>query len=142
MTLRLVLPGPGRAELVDEPDGELPDGAVRIATAFTGLSAGTELSWYKGTNPFLDRHFDAELGVFAAGAPASPYPVTRVGYMETGTVLESRTAALPVGTPDHVLTTKLFCTSTARSSRCECRSSGQSVAAKFAACIGCVMSVA
>ena len=98
MTLRLVLPGPGRAELVEEPDGELAAGRVRIATAFTGLSAGTELSWYKGTNPFLGRRFDAELGVFAHGEPASPYPVTRVGYMETGTVVESRTAALPVGT--------------------------------------------
>ena len=98
VTLRLVLPGPGRAELVEEPDGELPAGRVRIATAFTGLSAGTELSWYKGSNPFLGRHFDAELGVFGPGEPASPYPVTRVGYMETGTVVESRTAALPVGT--------------------------------------------
>jgi threonine dehydrogenase-like Zn-dependent dehydrogenase len=98
VTTRLVLPGPGHAELVEEPDAELADGQVRIATEFTGLSAGTELSWYKGTNPFLDRHFDAELGVFAPGAPASPYPVTRVGYMETGTVVESRTAGLPVGT--------------------------------------------
>jgi len=97
VTLRLVLPGPGRAELVEEADAELSDGQVRIATAFTGLSAGTELSWYKGTNPFLGRRFDAELGVFSAGEPASPYPVTRVGYMETGTVVESRTAALPVG---------------------------------------------
>jgi hypothetical protein len=98
VTLRLVLPGPGRAELVEEPDAELADGQVRIATAFTGLSAGTELSWYKGSNPFLGRHFDAELGVFSPGEPASPYPVTRVGYMETGTVVESRSAALPAGT--------------------------------------------
>jgi threonine dehydrogenase-like Zn-dependent dehydrogenase len=98
VTTRLVLPGPGRAELVEEPDVELGDGQVRIATSFSGLSAGTELSWYKGSNPFLGRHFDAELGVFGPGEPASPYPVTRVGYMETGTVVESRAAGLPVGT--------------------------------------------
>ena len=41
MTTRLVLPEPGRAELVTEPDPSLADGQVRIATAYTGLSAGT-----------------------------------------------------------------------------------------------------
>ncbi|MFL6127802.1 MAG: zinc-binding alcohol dehydrogenase [Mycobacteriales bacterium] len=99
MTDRLILPGPGKAELVPEADAELDDGQVRIATAYSGLSAGTELSWFKGTNPFLGRSFDAELGVFADGEPTSPYPVTRVGYMESGRVVESRAAALPVGTP-------------------------------------------
>lgn len=99
VTTRLVLPEPGRAELVDEPDVALDDGQVRIATAYSGLSAGTELSWFKGTNPFLGRSFDRELGLFRDGEPASPYPVTRVGYMESGTVMESRAASLPVGTP-------------------------------------------
>lgn len=98
MTERLILTGPGKAELVGEPDVELADGQVRIATAYTGLSAGTELSWFKGTNPFLDREFDRELGLFAPGDPASPYPVTRVGYMESGTVAESRAPGLPAGT--------------------------------------------
>jgi threonine dehydrogenase-like Zn-dependent dehydrogenase len=98
VTSRLVLTGPGRAELVDEPEPELADGGIRIATSFTGLSTGTELSWYKGSNPFLGRHFDRELGLFGPGEPANPYPVTRLGYMETGTVVESRAAALPVGT--------------------------------------------
>jgi threonine dehydrogenase-like Zn-dependent dehydrogenase len=99
VTDRLVLPEPGRAELVTEPDGALGDGRVRIATAYTGLSAGTELSWYKGTNPFLGRAFDRELGLFSGGEPASPYPVTRLGYMECGTVVESRAPGLPAGTP-------------------------------------------
>ena len=98
MSRRLVIPGPGRAELVDAPDPELADGQVRIGTGYTGLSAGTELSWFKGTNPFLGRAYDPELGLFADGEPASPYPVTRVGYMETGTVTESRNGAFPVGT--------------------------------------------
>jgi len=94
-----VLPEPGRAELVTGPDAPLADGQVRIATAYTGLSAGTELSWFKGTNPFLGRSFDRELGLFADGEPTSPYPVTRVGYMESGQVVESRAAGLAVGTP-------------------------------------------
>ena len=98
MITRLVIPGPGRAELVEEPDAELADGQVRIATAYTGLSAGTELSFFRGTNPFLGRRFDTELRLFGDGPAADEYPVTRVGYMETGTVVESRAAGLPVGT--------------------------------------------
>ena len=95
---RLVIDGPGSAALVDTPAVEVADGQVRIATTYTGLSAGTELSWFRGSNPFLGRRFDQELGLFADGEPTSPYPVTRVGYMETGTVTESRAAGLPVGT--------------------------------------------
>ena len=39
---------------------------------------------------WLGRTFDPELGVFADGEPTSAYPVMRVGYMESGTVVESR----------------------------------------------------
>jgi threonine dehydrogenase-like Zn-dependent dehydrogenase len=99
MTERLILLGPGKAELVPEPDREVGPGQVRIETAYSGLSAGTELAWFKGTNPFLDRAFDTELGLFADGEPTSPYPVTKVGYMECGRVVESRAPGLPVGTP-------------------------------------------
>jgi threonine dehydrogenase-like Zn-dependent dehydrogenase len=98
VSTRLVIPGPGRVEFVEEAEADLVDGQVRIATAYTGLSAGTELSFFRGTNPFLGRHFDRELGLFADGEPASPYPVTRVGYMETGTVTGSRSPGLPEGT--------------------------------------------
>ena len=98
VTRRLVVPEPGRAEFVDEPEVELADGQVRIATSYTGLSAGTELSFLKGTNPFLDRAFDPELKLFRDGPAADGYPVTRVGYMETGTIAESRSAGFPVGT--------------------------------------------
>ena len=98
MTERLILSRPGHAELVEEPAVELAEGQVRVATAYTGLSAGTELSWFTGSNPFLGRRFDRELSLFSDGEPTTPYPVTRVGYMETGTVTESRAPGLPVGT--------------------------------------------
>jgi threonine dehydrogenase-like Zn-dependent dehydrogenase len=99
VSTRLVLPAPGQAELVEEADPPLADGQVRIATDCSGLSAGTELSWFKGTNPFLGRSFDRELGLFRDGSPASPYPITRVGYMQSGRVIESRAPDLPVATP-------------------------------------------
>ncbi|HYT10341.1 MAG TPA: zinc-binding alcohol dehydrogenase, partial [Mycobacteriales bacterium] len=98
MIERLVLAGPGRAQLASEPDPPLADRQVRIATDYTGLSAGTELSWFKGTNPFVGRSFDRELGLFGDGRAQSPYPITNVGYMESGRVVESRAPGLPVGT--------------------------------------------
>jgi threonine dehydrogenase-like Zn-dependent dehydrogenase len=98
---RLVLPGPGRAELVEVEETAPGDCTVRIATTYTGLSAGTEMSWFKGTNPFLAAAWDAELGLFGppdSGQPHQAYPVTRLGYMETGRVVDSRCSGLPVGT--------------------------------------------
>src|SRR6201999_1076838 len=61
------------------------------------VSAGTELSYVKGTNPYLGSTWNAELGLFEPGATASPYPVERLGYMEVGRVVASRTAAVPEG---------------------------------------------
>jgi len=64
---------------------------------FSGISAGTELSYLKGTNPMLTRHWDTSLGLFQPGPPDAGYPVTRLGYMEVATVTETRTPAAPAG---------------------------------------------
>ncbi|WP_250030724.1 zinc-dependent alcohol dehydrogenase [Paractinoplanes maris] len=89
----LVVAGPGRLEIVEEP---VEDGPFRVRTMFSGISAGTELSFVKGTNPALHHSFDPVLGLFG-GPPAAAYPVTRLGYMEVGRVTESRTAAVAEG---------------------------------------------
>jgi threonine dehydrogenase-like Zn-dependent dehydrogenase len=73
------------------------DGHFRVETLYTGLSAGTELTFYKGSNPYLHAAFDAELGVFRTDRAAAGYPVRRLGYMEVGRVVESRCAALSPG---------------------------------------------
>ncbi len=93
----LVVEGPGRVTVQEEPRAQLPAGAFRVATLFSGVSAGTELSYVKGTNVFLAERWDADLGLFVPGAPNAGYPVTRLGYMEVGTVTESQTPAVPVG---------------------------------------------
>ncbi|MGK5684292.1 zinc-dependent alcohol dehydrogenase [Actinoplanes sp. URMC 104] len=89
----LVVAAPGRLEIVDEPVAE---GPFRVRTLFSGISAGTELSFVKGTNPALHSSFDPALGLFG-GPPASAYPVTRLGYMEVGRVEQSRTPAVAEG---------------------------------------------
>ena len=68
-----------------------------MTTVFSGISAGTELSYVKGTNPFLSERWDPGLGLFVPGEPNAGYPVTRLGYMEVGTVAESRTPVIGVG---------------------------------------------
>jgi threonine dehydrogenase-like Zn-dependent dehydrogenase len=93
----LVVEGPGQVVLREEPPGPVPPGAFKVTTLFSGVSAGTELSYVKGTNPFLEERWDADLGLFVPGEPNAGYPVTRLGYMEVGTVTESRTSVVPVG---------------------------------------------
>ena len=93
----LVVPGPGALQIVETPEPALADGTFRGETLFTGLSAGTELTWYRGTNPYLAAGWDAELGLFEHGRPAQRYPVTRLGYMEVARVTDSRTTAVAEG---------------------------------------------
>ena len=94
----LVLEGPGRLVVREEPAQPVPDGGFRVSTLFSGISAGTELSYVKGTNPLLTRRWDGGLGLFGPGAPDAGYPVTRLGYMDVATVTESLTPAVPAGT--------------------------------------------
>ena len=93
----IVVEGPGRVAVRDEPRAPVPAGAFRVTTVFSGISAGTELSYVKGTNPFLSERWDPGLGLFVPGEPNAGYPVTRLGYMEVGTVAESRTPVIGVG---------------------------------------------
>jgi threonine dehydrogenase-like Zn-dependent dehydrogenase len=93
----LVVEGPGRVAVRDEPRVPVPPGGFRVTTMFSGISAGTELSYVKGTNPFLSQRWNPDLGLFVPGEPGAGYPVTRLGYMEVGNVAESRTPVLPAG---------------------------------------------
>jgi threonine dehydrogenase-like Zn-dependent dehydrogenase len=64
-------------------------GEVRIRTLFSGISAGTELSQLRGTNPFMHRRFDEPSRLFLdAEAPSWPYPVRNLGYEEVGEIVE------------------------------------------------------
>ena len=89
----LVVAEPGRLEIVDEP---VEPGPFRVRTLYSGVSAGTELTYVKGSNPALHAGFDSALGLFGGPAP-DPYPVTRLGYMEVGRVEQSNTPAVAEG---------------------------------------------
>ena len=90
----------GVVTLRDEPVPQpVRDGQFDVATVFSGLSTGTDLSWVKGTNPALHRRWDPELGLFMQGAPDAGYPIDKFGYMQVGRVTESATPAVRTG--DH-----------------------------------------
>jgi threonine dehydrogenase-like Zn-dependent dehydrogenase len=93
----LVVLRPGVLEIVEEPEPPLADGRFRARTLFTGMSAGTELAWYRGTSPHLTAGWDPELGLFDRGRPAQSFPVRHLGYMEVARVTHSRTAAVAEG---------------------------------------------
>jgi 2-desacetyl-2-hydroxyethyl bacteriochlorophyllide A dehydrogenase len=62
-----------------------PDEVV-VRTLFSGISAGTELTAYRGTNPYLEKRWDPELALFLPGEPTFGYPFSAWGYSEVGTV--------------------------------------------------------
>ena len=63
-------------------------GSVRVRTWYSGISAGTELTAYRGSNPYLTRTWDADRRLFVDGAPTFAYPVEGWGYSEVGEVVE------------------------------------------------------
>jgi threonine dehydrogenase-like Zn-dependent dehydrogenase len=88
---------PGRAYLWGYDEGPPGDGQVRLDLLYTGLSAGTELTFYKNTNPYLHSRWDAGRGVFVPGEPSARYPVPFLGYMECARVGDSRVPDLANG---------------------------------------------
>ena len=71
-------------------EGPAGDGQVRLDLMYTGLSAGTELTFLKGTNPYLHSRWDADQGVFVPGEPSARFPVNFLGYMEVARVCDAR----------------------------------------------------
>jgi threonine dehydrogenase-like Zn-dependent dehydrogenase len=81
-------------------DVPLKSDEVRIRTLYSGISAGTELTYYRGTNPYLSQRWDAEKRLFVPDdQPSFSYPVTNLGYEEVGEIIEVGSGVdLAVGT--------------------------------------------
>lgn len=75
-------------------------GQVVIETLFSGISAGTELTAYRGTNPYLVRRWAPEERLFLEGGSTSTLPIDATGYEEVGVVTSTGEGADPglVGT--------------------------------------------
>ena len=102
----LVLNAP--RELAFEPIEErsLGPDEVRVRTLFSGISAGTELTQYRGTSPFMDKRFDEARRLFVAEeGPSWTYPVRTLGYEEVGEIVEVGADVRGVTTGDRVFGT-------------------------------------
>ncbi len=80
--------GPRRVEVADVAPEPLPPGHLRVRTRYSGISAGTELTAYRGTNPYLTRTWDPEARLFRDDVAGISYPVAGWGYSEVGEVTE------------------------------------------------------
>jgi threonine dehydrogenase-like Zn-dependent dehydrogenase len=77
---------PEHVALVEEPDTEIGATGVAVRTLFSGISAGTELTAYRGSNPYLSKRWDPQLHLFLDGSSTVSYPFDRWGYEEVGVV--------------------------------------------------------
>ncbi len=83
----VVLRGPRDVAVVEQEGRPPGDGEVRVATHYSGISAGTELTTYRGSNPYLAKQWDASTRQFAEGAPRWSYPLQDWGYEQVGEVV-------------------------------------------------------
>lgn len=82
--------GPRRVELLEIGEEPLGQGEVRLRTLFSGISSGTELTAYRGSNPYLHKRWDQQQRLFVPdpGHASIAYPVIAWGYEEVGEIVE------------------------------------------------------
>lgn len=85
----IVLEAPRIIGFEEYPDRPLEAHEVRIRTLYSGISAGTELTAYRGSNVYLHKQWDAGRRLFLpAETPTKQYPVRDLGYEEVGEIVE------------------------------------------------------
>ncbi|PZA07258.1 MULTISPECIES: zinc-binding dehydrogenase [unclassified Meiothermus] len=99
MGIQVVFTAPRTVQLQEYPDPPLQPGEVRVRTLYSGISAGTELTQYRGTNPYLEKRWDPERRLFVPGQAGLEYPLRGIGYEQVGQVVEvgSQVRRLEVG---------------------------------------------
>jgi 2-desacetyl-2-hydroxyethyl bacteriochlorophyllide A dehydrogenase len=90
--------GPRQIEVVEVPAIPLQPGFARVKTIYSGISAGTEMTAYRGTNPYITSAWDPDIRLFRGveAQEGSGYPLDGWGYSEVGEVVE----IAPAGTDD------------------------------------------
>jgi 2-desacetyl-2-hydroxyethyl bacteriochlorophyllide A dehydrogenase len=99
MAYGVELVAPRDVRIHEYPTPEPGVGEIRVRTLYSGISAGTELAMYRGTNPYLEKQWDADAALFLPGQSTFHYPVGVWGYSEVGEIdaLGERVTDLEVG---------------------------------------------
>lgn len=99
----IILEGPKSIGFEEYPDRSLEPHEVRLRTLYSGISAGTELTAYRGSNVYLHKRWDSEQRLFVPdAAPSKQHPVRDLGYEESGEVIEAGSAVTRVKVGDIV----------------------------------------
>jgi 2-desacetyl-2-hydroxyethyl bacteriochlorophyllide A dehydrogenase len=61
---------------------------VRVRTLHSGISAGTELTLFRGSNPYLAKAWDNDNRLFVPSNDTWSYPRASIGYEEVGEIVE------------------------------------------------------
>jgi 2-desacetyl-2-hydroxyethyl bacteriochlorophyllide A dehydrogenase len=93
---------PRHSEVIEERVGAPGPDEVRLRTLFSGISAGTELTAYRGSNPYLTKKWDEASRLFLDGSSSFSYPVDGWGYEEVGEVVEVGAEASGVAVGDRI----------------------------------------
>ncbi|MEW5804849.1 MAG: zinc-binding dehydrogenase [bacterium] len=68
---------------------QLGEGQVRVKTLYSGISAGTELTNYRGQNAKLQKQWDSESRLYLdSPATSKSFPFMSEGYEEVGEIVE------------------------------------------------------
>jgi 2-desacetyl-2-hydroxyethyl bacteriochlorophyllide A dehydrogenase len=102
MSLVVRFTAPRRVDLQEYTDRALSATEVRVRTLFSGISAGTELTAYRGSNPYLAKRWEEDGRIFVPDAASLEYPVEGWGYEEVGEVVELGAEVRTVSTGDVV----------------------------------------
>lgn len=85
----VVFTKPRTVEFESYEDLPLGPHELRVRTLYSGISAGTEMTAYRGSNPYLSKQWDTKHRLFLSSeAPSQPYPLSGWGYEEVGEVIE------------------------------------------------------
>ena len=80
--------GPKEVGIREYEDPALGRLEVRLRTLYSGISAGTEMTAYRGSNPYLAKRWEPERRLFLGDEVSLEYPVEGWGYEEVGEVAE------------------------------------------------------
>lgn len=94
---------PRMVEIVEYEDPRPGPEEVVVETLYSGISAGTELTAYRGSNPHLSKRWEPERRLFLDDSAVTlEYPVEGWGYEEVGRVIEIGEAVTQVELGDVV----------------------------------------
>jgi threonine dehydrogenase-like Zn-dependent dehydrogenase len=92
--------GPGEVDIAQYDDRPLGPTEVRVKTLYSGISAGTELTAYRGSNPYLNKRWVQGRRLFVEDTVTFEYPFDALGAEEVGEVCEIGTEVTKVGVGD------------------------------------------